>query len=321
MHNLPLVSIIIPIYNRANLIKETLDTIHKQSYSNWECIIVDDGSTDKTFSILSSYVTKDSRFKCYKRPLKALKGGNAARNFGLEMSSGQLINWFDSDDLMEKSFIEDKVQLLMNKDVDFVVSRCENFYKDGQVKPFFIGANKTAKLNVDNFIQRKVFWVTGDLMVKRKQLGSITFDPVIRSGQEFNFFIKLLANNQLNGVFLNKIVYKRRVHEQSIQGSLNDKIKNKNIQICFLNTYRSVSTRINIKSREILLNTVMATTFNNFLYSRKSMATKELLGYVLKEKGIFSTVIYSISLIMAYSIKKGYNLMLFSRKKYKYNCL
>ena len=68
MTNNPLVSIIIPTYNRAHLIGETLDSVLAQTYQNWECIIVDDGSSDNTDDVVNDYVKKDPRFKYYYRP-------------------------------------------------------------------------------------------------------------------------------------------------------------------------------------------------------------------------------------------------------------
>ena len=64
----PLVSIIIPTYNRAHLIKETLDSVLTQTYTNWECIIVDDGNSDNTEEVINSYIAKDQRFKYCHRP-------------------------------------------------------------------------------------------------------------------------------------------------------------------------------------------------------------------------------------------------------------
>src|SRR6187431_937929 len=94
------ISIIIPTYNRANLIGETLDSILAQTYQNWECIIVDDGSDDNTEEVVNSYVKKDSRFQYHQRPHDRPRGGNAARNYGFELSKGEFVNWFDDDDVM-----------------------------------------------------------------------------------------------------------------------------------------------------------------------------------------------------------------------------
>ena len=68
-----LVSIIIPTYNRAHLIGETLESVKAQTYSNWECIIIDDHSSDDTETIISHYTKSDLRFKYHKRPKKSAK--------------------------------------------------------------------------------------------------------------------------------------------------------------------------------------------------------------------------------------------------------
>jgi glycosyltransferase involved in cell wall biosynthesis len=103
---IPLISIIIPTFNRAHIIGETLDSIIAQSYTDWECIIVDDGSTDDTEVVIAEYINNDSRFKFYKRPKHREKGPNSCRNFGFEKSKGHLIHWFDSDDLLFNNALE-----------------------------------------------------------------------------------------------------------------------------------------------------------------------------------------------------------------------
>lgn len=109
----PLVSIIIPTFNRAQLIAETLDSVLAQTYQNWECIIVDDGSSDNTDEVVGQYVEKDSRFNYYHRPDEHLPGGNGARNYGFKMSEGEYVNWLDSDDLFAKDKIEKQIQTLL----------------------------------------------------------------------------------------------------------------------------------------------------------------------------------------------------------------
>lgn len=116
----PLVSIIIPTYNRAQLIGETLDSVLAQTYENWECIIVDDGSTDSTAALIDEYINKDSRFKYYLRPLDKLPGGNEARNYGFEKSEGEFVNWFDDDDIMLSDFLKLKVEAI-TPEIDLVI--------------------------------------------------------------------------------------------------------------------------------------------------------------------------------------------------------
>src|SRR5690606_29007556 len=118
-------SIIIPTFNRAHLIGETLDSVLAQTYQNWECLVVDDGSTDGTDALMAEYVAKDSRFHYHKRPDTHLPGGNGARNYGFEESKGAYIQWFDDDDVMLLGFIERKM-VVFTKDLELVI--CSGFY-------------------------------------------------------------------------------------------------------------------------------------------------------------------------------------------------
>ncbi|MDC0637800.1 glycosyltransferase, partial [Flavobacteriaceae bacterium] len=107
----PLVSIIIANYNRAHLIEETLDSIKNQSYTFFECIIVDDGSTDNSVNVVQNWIQGDERFQFFKRPKSIRKGANACRNWGFkEKSKGDLIKFFDSDDIMLKDHIKISVE-------------------------------------------------------------------------------------------------------------------------------------------------------------------------------------------------------------------
>jgi len=106
--NLPLVSIIIPTYNRAHLIGETLDSVLAQTYTNWECIVVDDGSTDGTDKLLTAYCEKDARLQYFKREILP-KGASHCRNIGLEKASGEYCMFLDSDDLLLDFCIENRL--------------------------------------------------------------------------------------------------------------------------------------------------------------------------------------------------------------------
>ena len=82
----------------------------QQTYKNWECIVVDDGSKDHTKELVEFYIKKDNRIKFYQRPHNRLAGGNAARNYGFEVSQGDFIQWFDSDNIM----LPKKLELKLN---------------------------------------------------------------------------------------------------------------------------------------------------------------------------------------------------------------
>lgn len=88
-------SIIIPTYNRAHLITKTLDSILKQTYTNYEILIIDDGSTDNTKEIIKPYLKHNVKYYRKENAERA-----AARNFGTNLAQGDFINWFDSDDIM-----------------------------------------------------------------------------------------------------------------------------------------------------------------------------------------------------------------------------
>ncbi|MDT0688607.1 glycosyltransferase family 2 protein [Salegentibacter sp. F188] len=107
-----LVSIIIPSYNRASLIGETLESVIAQTYLKWECIVVDDGSNDYILELMEFYCIKDPRIKFYTKPDHLPTGANSSRNYGFQKSKGDYIQWLDSDDLLSFNKIEEQISLL-----------------------------------------------------------------------------------------------------------------------------------------------------------------------------------------------------------------
>ncbi|WP_439475776.1 glycosyltransferase family 2 protein [Algoriphagus formosus] len=116
----PLVSILIPNFNKAAYLAETLDSVLAQTYNHWECIVVDDHSSDASWEILETYEKRDLRIKIYKRPEERIKGGSVARNYAFEMSKGDYIQWLDSDDVIHPKKIQDQLNDLLGNDEVFV---------------------------------------------------------------------------------------------------------------------------------------------------------------------------------------------------------
>lgn len=117
----PLISVIIPTYNRAQIIVKSLDSLLAQTYNNWECLVIDDGSSDNTSDILQRYRDRDPRFKFYKRDRQP-KGAPTCRNIGIDHTKGDYIIFLDSDDYLMPFCMENRI-LKVNQypDHDFLV--------------------------------------------------------------------------------------------------------------------------------------------------------------------------------------------------------
>jgi glycosyltransferase involved in cell wall biosynthesis len=221
MNTQPLVSIIIPTYNRAHLIGETLDSVVAQTYTNWECIIVDDGSSDNTDEVVGKYVEKDSRFKYYHRPETRTKGANTCRNIGLHKAEGDYIVFFDSDDLMTQDHIQVKLEPLLDSDYDYSIAKTKYFnVEDTNLERYY--KFDEFKLTAFNYIVQNINWLTCDICIKSKLAKSISFNEKMKSGQEYNYFSKLVLKS-INAKFVNKITTLYRYHSDSIQTNLKKK--------------------------------------------------------------------------------------------------
>ena len=117
----PKVSIITPSYNRAKIISETAQSIFRQTYTNWEWIIVDDGSTDDSWEVINAYAIQDPRISVYKRHREP-KGACVCRNIGVAKSTGDFLMFLDTDDLLASFCIEQRLAAYqINPNVDFIV--------------------------------------------------------------------------------------------------------------------------------------------------------------------------------------------------------
>ena len=127
MAKLKKISIIIPIYNTGEKLTRCLDSIISQEYQHFECLMIDDGSTDISPSIIEHYAQKDSRFKAFHKP----NGGvSSARNFGLERAVGEWILFIDSDDYIKPEHLS-RMTAAITEDVDMVLTGFESAQPKG----------------------------------------------------------------------------------------------------------------------------------------------------------------------------------------------
>lgn len=104
-----MISVIIPLYNKEKSIRATLESVRAQSYTDWECIIVDDGSTDNSRKVVAQFQNDDSRFQIYSQ---ANAGVSVARNKGVKEAKGEYVAFLDGDDIWEPTYLEEVAWLI-----------------------------------------------------------------------------------------------------------------------------------------------------------------------------------------------------------------
>ena len=135
----PVVSVILPVYNGHDHLRQCLDSVAAQTLKDIEIICVDDGSADDSYAILQEYAAKDERFVAVTQPNG---GAGAARNNGLRRAKGRYLSFLDSDDFFEPDMLKKAVSLIRRDRADFVVYRCDQYMEDTGEKK---GARYTMK--------------------------------------------------------------------------------------------------------------------------------------------------------------------------------
>ena len=220
----PLVSIIIPTYNRAHLIGETLDSVLAQTYTNWECIIIDDGSTDDTETVIVNYIKKDSRFQFYKRPANKRKGANSCRNYGFDIAEGDIIQWLDSDDLLAEFALELYIiEFNKSPNIDVVVAKLQMV---DMVSDLIIKENSIISENLieDYFVGKVTYYISGPFWrSKFLKEQNYLFDESIGNLDDWDFNLRMLYQNP-EIVYIERPLIEYRIHQSSLSheiGKLN----------------------------------------------------------------------------------------------------
>lgn len=222
----PLVSIIIPTYNRGYIISRSIDSVLKQSYKNWECIVIDDFSNDNTEDITEEYIKKDKRIKYLRNTHK--KGPSGARNCGIEVSKGEYVAFLDSDDEWMPFHLMDSVNALEEFKVGFCTSmwyigsnnKLLDFQESGQMEkinegiklksPFRRGDIYLFRNNKDiyhlflsnDFLYLSFFW-TSIMVIKKSVFEFIgLFNEDLFIYEDIDLFHRLFLN--FDFVFINQ---------------------------------------------------------------------------------------------------------------------
>jgi glycosyltransferase involved in cell wall biosynthesis len=205
----PTVSVIIPTYNYSMFLRDAIRSVQEQTLSDWECIVVDDGSTDDTREIVEAVSAGDPRVRYFYQENKGL---SAARNKGSRESIGDFLQFLDSDDLIERRKLELQAGYLIgHPDVDIVYSDARYFAterpserlysKDGRNRAWMSKASGRGREILPHLIRCNLMVVSSPL-IRRKVIETCgLFDESLRAHEDWDYWIRC-ALNDVNFAYL-----------------------------------------------------------------------------------------------------------------------
>ena len=220
-----LITIIMATYNRAHFIVGTLQSIQNQTYKNFECLIIDDGSTDNTSTVVKDFFKKDNRFLYYRRHDSYPKGLSGSRNYGLALArirKAQFIQFFDDDDIMHPQKIELHLKEF-DSDPDLQMSTClyRKFHDFVTIEFDLNKANDlSCKIESSNlfkdFLFSKINLNSLGPIWKASVLFTYAFDESLSTGEERDLYLRIFFKEKIKYKAIDKVLFWYRKHSDSI---------------------------------------------------------------------------------------------------------
>ena len=212
--SLPLVSIILPVYNRKDILKRTLDSLLKQTFKNYELIIVDDGSEDKIEETIFPYLKKYQNFKYFRHSNRGLA---LSRNIGILIAQGIYITFIDSDDEYKVNHLKKMVNFIRNNpDVDFIHS-FPDIVSDEKDVWLPSAIDKTKLIHVNDCVYGGTFFA------KREVFISLGGFKDIYLGGDYDFYRRLVGKFKIC-----KLNEKTYIYYRNIKNSICNDVKTHN---------------------------------------------------------------------------------------------
>ena len=207
----PLVSIVVPCYNQSHFLDDALESVLNQSYTNWECIIVNDGSPDDTVIIAQYWVKTDVRFKYVERENGGL---SRARNTGIRFSEGTLILPLDADDILHKDYLSILVPVLIQNDNLAIVSCNTGFFTTNPNEVYFKLQPKGSEIK--NLLYQNQLIATS--LFKKTSWECVGgYDESMKSGfEDWEFWLRVLKVERKTYQIIPEILFYYRKSEESM---------------------------------------------------------------------------------------------------------
>lgn len=218
-----LISIIVPIYNVENYLRQCLDSIMSQTYQNFECLLINDGSPDNSADICREYVSKDSRFRYFE---KENGGLSDARNHGIRQSKGAYLTFVDSDDWLDSYYIETLYDIMIKHKSDVSIACYGAYDEERATYLFYAYGDEYEKVYSGREVVEQLpkfeggdltFQTSWGILSKRELFDQITF-PVGRINEDIGTNYKLFMQAE-KIAYIHKNLYFYRIRKTSISNS------------------------------------------------------------------------------------------------------
>ena len=206
-----MVSIITPVYNCSHLIESTIESVIRQSFTDWEMILVDDCSSDNSVAVVQSFVEQDLRIKLIR--LTENSGAAVARNTAIDAAKGRYISFLDSDDLWLPNKLEKQLDFMQENNYPFTFSAYDKIDKSG-VRFGHVGVPNIVSYS-DLLKMCSIGCLTA--MYDTEYFGKVTM-PLIRKRQDLGLWLKLLKQTDF-AYGLNETLAQYRVRSDSISAN------------------------------------------------------------------------------------------------------
>lgn len=285
--NTPLISVIVPVYNTAKYLSACLDSVIHQTYQNLEIILINDGSTDNSSSIIQDYVKKDSRIKVINQKNQGLSG---ARNQGLKKATGDYVTFVDSDDKIAPTMLANLISALQKTHSDIAVCSFQEIYPNGKVVHFnhnYLAQTYDTASALKAMLKEQGFMVSATMKLFPTQYFKDVKFPIGKLHEDVGTTFKLIMKAS-KVTFIPEELYLYIHHDDSIisqefdnrkfdlitlTDQMCDDIDQKFPELKNITNERRIRARFSIL-RQIPLNHQKAKSLINYLKAHKNYITK-----------------------------------------------
>lgn len=282
------ISVIIPCYNQSSFLNDTCNSIIKQTYKNWECLIIDDGSTDNCKKVSQKICDKDDRFKYI---YKENGGLSSARNLGLDNAKGDYIQFLDSDDLVEPL----KFEKSLKTEKDLIISNFKMLENNTITDPFCnlegqVFSFESLLLNWDNKFSIPIHCG----LFKTSIISDIRFNKDLKAKEDWLFWLEFFNKNP-SVKFIHEHLAVYRMHGNNMTKDHSHMLDNthKVNQLIYKQFDHEIKNIVFKKTNDLLIHEQYKYNFIHKKYEKEKKKRKKLIQYI-----IISTIIILLIFII-----------------------